>query len=195
MPQIYTIFQTLVLSHCKRLSHFEALWFAGVANSILWWTFVKACFNAMLAKLGAPSPLSVACGTAGCLPPAAAAAAQLRECTCLKPGPAPDRCRQEDHLQGHAQGTGQQAGTERLHRPLDACHQLHPAGRLPGHRHWQGTPGLHGAALAQRSSARLSAMECSLQRRPQGCAEQGRQGCCGAQRSVATLCAWHGGSQ
>ena len=51
--QIYTIFQTLVLSHCKHWNHVEALWFAGIANAILWWTFVKACVNAVAAKLGA----------------------------------------------------------------------------------------------------------------------------------------------
>ena len=46
--------QTMVLSHCKRLKHVEALWFSGVANNILWWTFAKAFFNSFLAKLGVP---------------------------------------------------------------------------------------------------------------------------------------------
>lgn len=49
---MYAIAQHLVLSYCRKLKHVEALWFAGIANNILWWTFAKAAFNALLAKLG-----------------------------------------------------------------------------------------------------------------------------------------------
>lgn len=49
---VYAIAQHLVLSYCRRLKHIEALWFSGIANNILWWTFAKAAFNALLAKLG-----------------------------------------------------------------------------------------------------------------------------------------------
>jgi hypothetical protein len=31
--------------------HFEAIWFANVANSILWWAFVKAWWRALITRL------------------------------------------------------------------------------------------------------------------------------------------------
>ena len=31
--------------------HFEALWFANVANAILWWAFVKAWWRALITRL------------------------------------------------------------------------------------------------------------------------------------------------
>ena len=49
---VYSIAQHAVLSYSRRLKHIEALWFAGIANNILWWTFAKACVNALLAKVG-----------------------------------------------------------------------------------------------------------------------------------------------
>ena len=42
--------QTLVLNYVRKPKHIEALWFASIANTILWWTFVKACFNTVLAS-------------------------------------------------------------------------------------------------------------------------------------------------
>ena len=52
----YMLAQTLVLNYVRKPKHVEALWFASIANTILWWTFVKACFNTLLAStaLGAP---------------------------------------------------------------------------------------------------------------------------------------------
>ena len=41
-----------VLGYCKKWKHAEALWFSGVANSILWFTFVKACWRSMSSVLG-----------------------------------------------------------------------------------------------------------------------------------------------
>ena len=32
-------------------SHYEALWFANVANSILWWAFVKAWWRALITRI------------------------------------------------------------------------------------------------------------------------------------------------
>jgi hypothetical protein len=49
--------QQLVLNYCRRARHFESLYFASVANNILWWTFVKACFNVVWGLIGgAPCP-------------------------------------------------------------------------------------------------------------------------------------------
>ncbi|KAK9785110.1 hypothetical protein WJX73_006875 [Symbiochloris irregularis] len=48
----YAVGQMLVLSYCRRLKHLQGLWFAGIANNILWWAFAKAAFNALAAKLG-----------------------------------------------------------------------------------------------------------------------------------------------
>lgn len=55
---VYFIAQTAVLSYSKKIKHVESLWFAGMANNILWFTFVKACFRSLTAAFGAPFPLS-----------------------------------------------------------------------------------------------------------------------------------------
>jgi hypothetical protein len=49
--------QTLVLNYVRTPAHFEALWFASIANNILWWTFVKACTRTLVGLFGAPSLL------------------------------------------------------------------------------------------------------------------------------------------
>ena len=49
---IYMVAQQLVLNYCRKLRHFESLYFASVANNILWWTFVKACFNVVWGLIG-----------------------------------------------------------------------------------------------------------------------------------------------
>lgn len=48
---VYFIAQSLVISFSKKLSHVESLWFAGIANNVLWFTFVKACFRSMWTKI------------------------------------------------------------------------------------------------------------------------------------------------
>lgn len=48
----YAAAQMLVLSYVKKFKHLQGLWFAGIANNILWWAFAKAGFNALMAKLG-----------------------------------------------------------------------------------------------------------------------------------------------
>ena len=48
---VYFIAQSLVISFSKKTSHVESLWFAGIANNILWFTFVKACFRSLWTKL------------------------------------------------------------------------------------------------------------------------------------------------
>ncbi len=53
---IYTVAQTLVLNNVRTLRHVEPLWFANIANNILWFTFVKAGFRSALALVGAPPP-------------------------------------------------------------------------------------------------------------------------------------------
>ena len=51
--------QTLVLSYVRTPAHFEALWFASIANTILWWTFVKALGRTLMGLMGArASPTS-----------------------------------------------------------------------------------------------------------------------------------------
>lgn len=49
---VYFIAQTAVLSYSKKFKHVESLWFAGIANNILWFTFVKACFRSFTAAFG-----------------------------------------------------------------------------------------------------------------------------------------------
>ena len=49
---IYMVAQQLVLNYCRKARHFESLYFASVANNILWWTFVKACFNVVWGLIG-----------------------------------------------------------------------------------------------------------------------------------------------
>lgn len=51
---IYTVAQTLVLNNVRTLRHVEPLWFANIANNILWFTFIKAGFRSALALVGAP---------------------------------------------------------------------------------------------------------------------------------------------
>jgi hypothetical protein len=41
-----------VLYYTRSLKHIEALWFANVANQILWWTYVKACWRALSSACG-----------------------------------------------------------------------------------------------------------------------------------------------
>jgi hypothetical protein len=50
----YMTAQTLVLNYSRRPRHIEPLWFASVANNILWWTFVKACFRTLSSLVGTP---------------------------------------------------------------------------------------------------------------------------------------------
>jgi hypothetical protein len=50
---IYTVAQTLVLNNVRTLRHVEPLWFANIANNILWFTFIKAGFRSALALVGA----------------------------------------------------------------------------------------------------------------------------------------------
>jgi endoglucanase len=48
---IYSVAQTFVLNFMRKRSHYEPIWFATIANNILWWTFVKACFNSLLSLI------------------------------------------------------------------------------------------------------------------------------------------------
>lgn len=51
----YFCAQYAVLNYVRRFKHITPLWFANVANNILWWTFVKACWRAagsMMANRG-----------------------------------------------------------------------------------------------------------------------------------------------
>lgn len=58
---IYMVAQQLVLNYCRKARHFESLYFASVANNILWWTFVKACFNVVWGLIGGAAWHSPAC--------------------------------------------------------------------------------------------------------------------------------------
>ncbi|DBA65793.1 TPA: hypothetical protein ACH3X2_002830 [Trebouxia sp. C0005] len=48
---IYSVATQMVLYYVRHPNHTEALWFAAVANSLLWWTYIKACWRAITAKL------------------------------------------------------------------------------------------------------------------------------------------------
>ena len=48
----YFTSQYLCLNYVRKLSHLRPLWFANVANNILWFTFVKACWRAVGAACG-----------------------------------------------------------------------------------------------------------------------------------------------
>lgn len=52
---VYMASQTLVLNYSRKLRDIEPLWFASIANNILWWTFVKACTRTIYAALGEAS--------------------------------------------------------------------------------------------------------------------------------------------
>jgi len=49
---VYMAAQFAVMNYVHRPRDLKALWFANIANSILWWTFVKACWRAMGAAFG-----------------------------------------------------------------------------------------------------------------------------------------------
>ena len=38
---IYSVATQMVLYYVRHPNHTEALWFASVANSLLWWTYIK----------------------------------------------------------------------------------------------------------------------------------------------------------
>ncbi len=64
---VYFAAQTLVLSYTKKLKHVEALWFASISNSILWFTYVKACWRAAMSSCGKlPSTLQPKCNYSTC---------------------------------------------------------------------------------------------------------------------------------
>ena len=42
----------MVLNYVRKFNHIKPLWFANVANNILWWTFVKACWRAVGSTMG-----------------------------------------------------------------------------------------------------------------------------------------------
>jgi endoglucanase len=41
-----------VLYYVRSYKHVEALWFANTANSLLWWTYVKAFWRALNSVFG-----------------------------------------------------------------------------------------------------------------------------------------------
>ena len=56
---VYFAAQYMVLNYVRKLgslghwwSHLKQLWFANVANNILWWAYVKACFRVARAYYG-----------------------------------------------------------------------------------------------------------------------------------------------
>ena len=49
---VYMAAQFCVMNYVHRFRDLKALWFAGIANSILWWTFVKACWRAFGGAFG-----------------------------------------------------------------------------------------------------------------------------------------------
>ncbi|KAK9823799.1 hypothetical protein WJX72_005584 [[Myrmecia] bisecta] len=48
---VYSVATYCVLYYVRTPRHFEALWFANVANQLLWWTYVKACWRAFTSKI------------------------------------------------------------------------------------------------------------------------------------------------
>jgi endoglucanase len=61
----YMTAQTLVLNYTHKRKHVQPLWFASVANNIMWWTYVKACWRSLYSLFGAPckhSRLGHGCG-------------------------------------------------------------------------------------------------------------------------------------
>ncbi|KAK9904260.1 hypothetical protein WJX75_007984 [Coccomyxa subellipsoidea] len=49
---VYFLAQYMVLNYVRKFNHIKPLWFANVANNILWWTFVKACWRAVGSTMG-----------------------------------------------------------------------------------------------------------------------------------------------
>lgn len=49
---VYFIAQSAVLGYSKKYWHVESLWFANIANNILWFTFVKGCFRSVTSTFG-----------------------------------------------------------------------------------------------------------------------------------------------
>lgn len=52
---VYYVATNNVLFYVRNVQHVQALWFANTANSILWWTYVKACMRAVMTLVGASS--------------------------------------------------------------------------------------------------------------------------------------------
>ena len=56
---VYFAAQYMVLNYVRKMnslghwwSHLKQLWFANIANNILWWAYVKACFRVARAYYG-----------------------------------------------------------------------------------------------------------------------------------------------
>lgn len=49
---VYMAAQFCVMNYVHRFRDLKALWFANIANAILWWTFVKACWRALGGAFG-----------------------------------------------------------------------------------------------------------------------------------------------
>lgn len=50
VSKLYTVCS--VLYYVRSYRHVEALWFANTANSLLWWTYVKAFWRALNSVFG-----------------------------------------------------------------------------------------------------------------------------------------------
>ena len=50
---IYSVATQMVLYYVRHRNHTEALWFAAVANSLLWWTYIKVILHNMIISLHA----------------------------------------------------------------------------------------------------------------------------------------------
>ena len=48
---LYSVATTLLLYYVRTFWHVEALWFANVANQLLWWAYVKAAWRALYARI------------------------------------------------------------------------------------------------------------------------------------------------
>ena len=49
---VYYVATNNVLFYVRSVQHVQALWFANCANSILWWTYTKACMRALMTLMG-----------------------------------------------------------------------------------------------------------------------------------------------
>lgn len=42
-----------MLNYCRDRKHIYPLWFSGISNQIMWWTYVKAFWRGVSAAMGA----------------------------------------------------------------------------------------------------------------------------------------------
>ena len=69
-----------MLNYCRNRKHIYPLWFSGISNQIMWWTYVKAFWRGVAGATGAKITFKTTLKGAGRCESAATCPLALRDC-------------------------------------------------------------------------------------------------------------------